>query len=218
MTDMPFGSLDELRDIESLNYAAEALAADAEALPRIMERIRRIGRDNARTPVQWDAGPSAGFTTGEPWIAVNPNHTRINAAAQRDDPASVYSFYRALIALRHAEPLVVTGEFRALPSPDPLVAFARTDGVAELVVRANLSGERVASADPGGELVLGNHAEPSRDGTLQPWEVVVTRRLASSATTPSATSSPAAASGTAHAAPVDASTAPGDGAGADTTR
>ncbi|MFT4284111.1 MAG: alpha-glucosidase, partial [Protaetiibacter sp.] len=201
MTDMPFGSLDELRDIESLNYAAEALAADAEALPRIMERIRRIGRDNARTPVQWDAGPSAGFTAGEPWIAVNPNHTRINAAAQRDDPASVYSFYRALIALRHAEPLVVTGEFRGLPSPDPVVAFARTDGVAELVVRANLSGERVASADPGGELVLGNHAEPSRDGTLQPWEVVVARRLASSAPTPSATSSPAAASGTAHAAP-----------------
>jgi oligo-1,6-glucosidase len=218
MTDMPFASVDELRDIESLNYVAEALADDADALPRVMERIRRIGRDNARTPVQWDASPSAGFTTGEPWIAVNPNHTRINAAAQRDDPDSVYSFYRALIGLRHREPLVVTGAFEALPASGPVVAFARSDGAEELVVRANLSGAPAASEDPGGELVLGNLAEPSRGDVLQPWEVVVTRRRASSAIPPSARSSTAAASGTAQAAPVDASTGPADGTAAATTR
>lgn len=176
MTDMPFTSVDELRDIESLNFVAETLADDADALPRVMERIRRIGRDNARTPVQWDAGPAAGFTTGQPWIAVNPNHVSINAAAQRDDPASVYSFYRELIALRHREPLVVTGDFRALDSNAPIVAFVRSDGTEELVLRANLSSEPAASADPGGELVLGNHAEPSRGDMLRPWEVVVTRR------------------------------------------
>lgn len=176
MTDMPFGSVDELRDIESLNYVAETLADDPEALPRIMERIRRIGRDNARTPMQWDARRAAGFTTGEPWIAVNPNHVTINAAAQRDDPASVYAFYRELIALRHRDPLVVTGSFRVLDSAPPVVAFAREGEHGSLVLRANLSGEQVDSPDPGGELVLGNHAEPRRDGTLRAWEVVVTRR------------------------------------------
>jgi oligo-1,6-glucosidase len=175
MTDMPFGSVDELRDIESLNYVAEALADDPEALPRVMQRIRRIGRDNARTPMQWDAGPAAGFTTGEPWIAVNPNRVAINAATQRDDPASVYAFYRELIALRHREPLVVTGSFRVLETEMPVVAFARESGGQALVLRANLSSAPAASPDPGGELVLGNHADPSRDGTLRPWEVVVTR-------------------------------------------
>ena len=78
----------------------------------MIEGIRQIGRDNARTPVQWSSDAAAGFTSGEPWIAVNPNHATINAAAQRDDPDSVYSFYRRLIALRHRDPLVVTGTFR----------------------------------------------------------------------------------------------------------
>lgn len=178
MTDMPFGSVDELRDIESLNYVAEALADDPQALPRVLERIRRIGRDNARTPVQWDAGPSAGFTTGQPWIPVNPNHTTINAAAQRDDPASVYAFYRELIALRHRESLVVTGAFRLVDAAEPVVAFAREAGKDSLVLRANLSGDPSDAADPGGELVLGNYAEPSRGGRLRPWEVVVTRNSA----------------------------------------
>ena len=174
MTDMPFGSVDELRDIESLNYVAEALADDPEALPRVLERIRRIGRDNARTPVQWDASTSAGFTSGEPWIAVNPNHVAINAAAQRDDPRSVYAFYRELIALRHREPLVATGTFRLIEHAANRVVFAREDERASLLVRANLSGETVDSPDLGGGLVLGNYPEPSRDGRLRPWEVVVT--------------------------------------------
>ncbi len=181
MTDMPFGSVDELRDIESLNYVAEALADDPEALPRVMERIRRIGRDNARTPMQWDASPAAGFTSGEPWIAVNPNHRTINAAAQRDDPASVYGFYRELIALRHREPLIVTGAFRALDATLPVVSFAREQDGEALVLRANLSSVPASSPDPGGEVVLANHTDPRRDGTLRPWEVVVTRVARASA-------------------------------------
>lgn len=175
MTDMPFTSVDELRDIESLNFVAEALADDADALPRVMERIRRIGRDNARTPVQWDAGPAAGFTTGQPWIAVNPNHVSINAAAQRDDPASIYSFYRELIALRHREPLVVTGDFEVLSSIPPVVAFARTAGVEALEVRANLSSLEVEAPRARGVRVLGNYPDQAPTGRLRPWEVIVTR-------------------------------------------
>jgi oligo-1,6-glucosidase len=177
MTDMPFGSVDELRDIESLNYVAESLADDPEALPRVLERIRQIGRDNARTPMQWDASPTAGFSTGEPWITVNPNHVTINAAAQRDDLTSVYGFYRELIALRHREPLVVTGSLRLATQTRDLVVFTREGDRGTLSVRANLSSEPVETPDLGGELVLGNYEQPSRSETLRPWEVVVTARL-----------------------------------------
>ena len=75
----------------------------------MLAALRHKCRDNARTPMQWDASPHAGFTTGEPWIPVNPNHTEINAAAQVDDPDSVFRHYRRLIELRHNEPCVAPG-------------------------------------------------------------------------------------------------------------
>ena len=78
MTNMPFGSIDDFRDIESLNHYAEAVAA-GEDPDAVLASMRPMSRDNARTPMQWDDSPHAGFTTGEPWIAVNPNHAEINA-------------------------------------------------------------------------------------------------------------------------------------------
>ena len=85
-----------------------------------------MGRDNARTPMQWDAGPHAGFTTGEPWLGVNPNHVEINAEAARADPDSVFHHYRQLIELRHALPVVAHGDFTMLLEDDERVyAFTR---------------------------------------------------------------------------------------------
>ena len=100
MTNVPFDSIDAFRDIESLNHYAEAVAEgdDPEA---VLASMRPMSRDNARTPMQWDGSEHAGFTTGEPWIAVNPNHTEINAAAAIADPDSVFHHYRKLIELRH---------------------------------------------------------------------------------------------------------------------
>ena len=89
MTNMPFASIDDFRDIESLNHYAEAVAR-GEDPEHVLAALRAMSRDNARTPVQWDASPHAGFTTGTPWIAVNPNYPEINAAAQVDDPDSVF--------------------------------------------------------------------------------------------------------------------------------
>ena len=81
-----------------------------------MRSLARYGRDNARTPMQWDDSTYAGFTMPdapvEPWIAVNPNHTEINAADEIDDPDSVYSFHKRLIALRHTDPVVAAGDYR----------------------------------------------------------------------------------------------------------
>src|ERR671932_2816615 len=82
MTNAPFASIDDYRDIQTLNHFAEAVSA-GDRPEEVLAAMRRVSRDNARTPMQWDASPNAGFTTGTPWIAVNPNHAEINAAAER---------------------------------------------------------------------------------------------------------------------------------------
>jgi oligo-1,6-glucosidase len=177
MTNFPFTSLDQVRDIEALNHYREATAAGADP-EAVLAALRIAGRDNARTPMQWDASEHAGFTTGTPWLAVNPNHTTINAAAERADPDSVFHHYRRLIALRHAEPAVADGDFTMLWPDDPQVyAYTRRlDGV-ELLVVANLSGAPAApdlSAWSGAELLLANCAPG--DG-LQPWEARIYKRV-----------------------------------------
>ena len=88
--------------------------------------IRAKGRDNARTPMQWDDTPNAGFTTGTPWIRVNPNYPFIHAAAQENDPNSVLNYYRALIRLRRENPVIVYGDYRlALPEDPQIFAYER---------------------------------------------------------------------------------------------
>ncbi|MCW2532562.1 MAG: malL, partial [Blastococcus sp.] len=110
MANFPFAGVDDFRDLESVNHFATAMVA-GEDPTAVLAALRRMSRDNARTPVQWDASPSAGFTTGTPWLPVNPDHVEWNAAAQRDDPTSVLAHYRRLIALRHENPVVALGEF-----------------------------------------------------------------------------------------------------------
>jgi oligo-1,6-glucosidase len=179
MTNAPFAGIEDFRDIESLNHYAEAVGhgADPEA---VLADLRRASRDNARTPMQWDAGEHAGFTTGTPWLAVNPNHREVNAEAARADPASVFHHYRRLIALRHAEPAVVEGDFTMLLADDERVyAFTRSLGDVELLVLGNFSGEPVVpdlTGWAGAEVVAG---DPSPDGSLAlaPWEGRALRRV-----------------------------------------
>ena len=187
MTNAPFATIDDFADIESVNHYREAVAngADPEAVLRV---LRRISRDNARTPMQWDGGPQAAFTTGLPWLAVNPNHATINAADAVADPDSVFHHYRRLIELRHAEPVVAHGDFRMLLPDDPQVyAFTRSYGGVELLVVANLSADVVRADVPDAgawavaELVLrsGGEAPDPVDGlALGAWEARVYRRSA----------------------------------------
>jgi len=137
--------------------------------------------------MQWDASPGAGFTSGTPWIAVNPDHVEVNAAAQVDDPDSVFAHHRRLIDLRHTEPLLTDGEFVLLLPDHPAVwAFLRRGTGGELLVAANLSGGDVAVDLPldgdwsDAAVVLANLPEPGRpdDLVLRPWESVVWRRSA----------------------------------------
>ena len=181
MTNAPLADIGAFRDIESLNHHADAVARGQDP-DAVVSAMRPMSRDNARTPMQWDASPHGGFTTGEPWIAVNPNHVAVNAAAQVDDPDSVFSYYRRLIALRHAEPVVVDGDFTMLlPDDERVWAFTRRLGDAELLVVGNVSGDEVevdlpgAEAWGGAELLLAT-CDVGPGWRLQPWEGRVLRR------------------------------------------
>ena len=144
-----------------------------------------MSRDNARTPMQWDATSHAGFTTGTPWLAVNPNHVEINAEAAMADEGSVFHHYRRLIELRHDEPVVAHGDFTMLLARDPIVyAFTRRLADVELLVLGNFSSEPVTADVPAAdewaaaELVLANYPAVGDAVTLElrPWEARVYRR------------------------------------------
>jgi oligo-1,6-glucosidase len=187
-----FPAITDYRDIQTLNYYQEVAAraqsgqqgADLDALVKIMGRT---SRDQGRTPVQWDASPGAGFTTGTPWIGINPDHTEVNAAAEVGEPGSVFEYYRQLIELRHADPVVTDGDFELLLPDHPAIwAFLRTTPDAQLLVAANFSTEVVTQhldldADWSGATVVlsslpADAPAPLPDLKLRPWEAVIWRR------------------------------------------
>jgi oligo-1,6-glucosidase len=188
MTNVPFADISEFRDIESLNHYHEATMFGADP-DLVLASLQERSRDNARTPMQWDATPNAGFSTGEPWLAVNPNHIEINVAAQVDDPTSVLAHYRALIELRHTNKVVAEGRYRVLLPEHPQVyAFERDLEGDSLLVIANMSSQPAqldTSEHPevaawSGYPLLSNYAEPAGLGAglvpLRPWEATVYQR------------------------------------------
>jgi oligo-1,6-glucosidase len=175
MTNAGFTRVEEHRDIEALNHHREAVAAGVPAA-EVLAALAAKGRDNARTPVQWDDSEHAGFTTGVPWLPVHANRDVVNAAAEVADDGSVFHHYRRLIELRHRLPVVVDGRFELLLPDDPqLWVFTRTLGPDVLLVLANCSSRTAAlptdglPVRAGAELLLATHpdGDPAR---LRPWE------------------------------------------------
>ena len=110
-----------------------------------MRYLGKVSRDNARTPMQWNTETNAGFTTGTPWIKVNENYKKINAAAQLKDPDSIYNFYRRLIQIRHEEEIVVSGSFEMLMEESgQIFAYQRVLDDKKLVVLCNFTPNHVA--------------------------------------------------------------------------
>ncbi len=186
MANFPFERIEEFEDLESVNHYRDAVGRGADPA-LVLAALRRKGRDNARTPMQWDASEHAGFTTGTPWLAVNPDHTTVNAAAQVDDPDSVFSHHRALIALRHSDPVVAHGDFTMLlPDDERVYAFERRLDGAKLLVVANLSDDDAVAAPvpdedawSSAELVLRSgpaSADVPGRIVLGPWEARILRR------------------------------------------
>jgi oligo-1,6-glucosidase len=172
MTNFPFESFDQFRDVESLNWIVEARSKGVDDAT-IMSALRARSRDNARTPMQWDDSRHAGFSTGEPWIAVNPNYSTVNAAKDQADMDSVFHHYRRLIELRHTMPIVVDGTFELMMASDErLFVYVRRHLTAKLLVVANLSGVSVDFTPPnefeGAVVLVGNLSE-----SLAPWQSFV---------------------------------------------
>ena len=191
MANALFAAITDFRDIETLGFYVEAARRGDADLPALLLAMARMSRDQARTPVQWDASPGAGFTDGPPWLPVNPDHVTVNAAAEVGDPDSVFGHYRRLIALRHADPVVTDGDFELLlPDHPSLWVFLRRGAGAELLVAANFSAEVAAAALPldrdwaAAEVVLTSLTGevpllPPPDLKLRAWESVVWRRTRS---------------------------------------
>ena len=182
MTNPGFTSLDQYRDVESINHfhilRDRGLHEDS-----AYDILRVHSRDNSRTPMQWDAGENGGFSEAEPWISMNPNHKTINAASQVDDPDSIFAHYRKLIALRKQYDVIANGDFAPLDMAHPSVlAYTRRTDREDLVVINNFYRKEADWTCPvdldGFTCLLSNYAD-SRAETklhLRPYESLVLYR------------------------------------------
>ncbi|MBQ9005423.1 MAG: alpha-glucosidase, partial [Atopobiaceae bacterium] len=175
MTNYPFEDMSLIDDLEA-HDAYRMLTQDCGCThEEAMAAMREICRDNARTPMQWDDTPLAGFTTGSPWLPVNPNTATINAAAQADDPTSVFAHYQRLIALRHQSDLVVHGSFKLLlPESEELFVYERELGEEHMLVACNFCDHEVPLTVPSGyegaERLAENYDTVGEEGVLRPYE------------------------------------------------
>lgn len=185
MTNCPFGSIENYRDLESINAYHELTEAGLRQPEELLECIAYKSRDNARTPMQWNSSKNGGFTEGTPWIMVNPNYKEINAEQEMADPDSVFHYYQHLIALRRSSSwsdIIVYGHYELLAPENPQVfAYTREYEGRKLLVICNLSSEKVSFEIPDSvswtqaDRLIGNYKyqELARKTELRPWEAEV---------------------------------------------
>ena len=179
MTNAGFTRLDQYRDVESLNHF-QILRDKGLSEESVYNILKIHSRDNSRTPMQWTAGENGGFTTGTPWIGVNPNTSRINAASQVDDPDSIFAYYKTLIRLRKEYDVFAYGDFAPVDQKHPSVLAYRREykGQSLLFVnnfyRAGCRWHCPVSLE-GYRVLLSNYSDsaPSADWTLRPYESVL---------------------------------------------
>lgn len=183
MTNAYMENIADYRDIESLNAYKELTTKENIPAKTVMGYIKAVGRDNARTPMQWDASDNGGFTSGTPWLQVNKNYKTINAAAQVNDPDSVFAYYKKLIALRHTNEVMVNGVYDVLiPDHPQIYAYTRTLGDKQLLVLCNDSDTNVAipaelqeKIHAANNIIIQNYKDTD-ESTLRPYEAVVYAR------------------------------------------
>ena len=180
MTNAYMENIADYRDIESLNAYKELTTKENIPAKTVMGYIKAVGRDNARTPMQWDASDNGGFTSGTPWLQVNKNYKTINAAAQVNDPDSVFAYYKKLIALRHTNEVMVNGVYDVLiPDHPQIYAYTRTLGDKQLLVLCNDSDTNAAipaelqeKIHAAKNILIQNYKDTD-ESTLRPYEAVI---------------------------------------------
>lgn len=183
MTNCPFNTLDNFRDLESINAFHELTEQGKMTEEDMMAAIGYKGRDNARTPMQWDDSAYAGFSTANPWIMVNPNYTKINAKDQINREDSVFKYYQKLIKLRHESELIVYGTYDLILDNDKdIYAYIRTLGDEKLIVYCNFSENTREVELPeeftNGKVLISNYidAKVNHKITLRPYEAIVIQK------------------------------------------
>lgn len=183
MTNCPFNTLDNFRDLESINAFHELTEQGKMTEEDMMAAIGYKGRDNARTPMQWDDSTYAGFSTANPWIMVNPNYTKINAKDQVNREDSVFKYYQKLIKLRHESELIVYGTYDLILDDDKdIYAYIRTLGDEKLIVYCNFSENTREVELPeeftNGKVLISNYidAKVNHKITLRPYEAIVIQK------------------------------------------
>ena len=183
MTNCPFNTLDNFRDLESINAFHELTEQGKMTKEDMMAAIGYKGRDNARTPMQWDDSAYAGFSTANPWIMVNPNYTKINAKDQVNREDSVFKYYQKLIKLRHESELIVYGTYDLILDDDKdIYAYIRTLGDEKLIVYCNFSENTREVEIPeefvNGKALISNYsdAKVNHKITLRPYEAIVIQK------------------------------------------
>ncbi len=177
MSNIRFTDIKDYRDLQTINYY-NRLKKEGGDLAAFMAAQAEVSRDNGRTPIQWDATANAGFTTGKPWIKVNPNYSAVNVEVQEKDPNSTLNYFRKMIALRKQEPALVYGTFTLVDRENPSVfAYIRVMDGRKLLVLLNFTAEE-AEVNTGIDLsnskvLIGNYPTPSANGSLMPYEAVV---------------------------------------------
>ena len=180
MTNIRFNKIDDYQDIETRNMYKQ-LQAEGGNLSQFVEAQKLTGRDNGRTPFQWDNSANAGFTTGTPWLKINPNYAQVNAAAEEKDSTSVLNYFRRATAARRQHKVLVYGAYQLLDAANPhIYAYTRTLENEKALVVLNFTSEKrtwalPAGLTPNGAPWLNNYptfaAGPTL--TLQPWQAVV---------------------------------------------
>ena len=180
MTNVAFDTIEAYDDVETMNYYREQAEGKGEHVQaKVLERVQRYGRDNARTPIQWNDSLHAGFTTGTPWLGVNPNYGEINAEQQMKDPDSIWNYCKIMLAFRKANPVMVYGEYESLwPDHPQLYVYRRWNQDTAFWVILNFSEEEQRWEAPRStwEVQLNNYdffKQEESNLILAPWQALI---------------------------------------------
>lgn len=183
MSNIKFDDMNDYRDIATIN-AYKSSEAKGEDLQAFKDKQKFISRDNTRTPFQWSSALNAGFTTGTPWIKVNPNYSTVNVATEEKDPQSELSYFKKIVALRKSSPVFVYGDYKVFDIENPDVyCYTRTEGKEKVLVLLNFSTKNIpyqldkSIEASSAKLLLNNYKQVStltaNKIDLKPWQALI---------------------------------------------